>query len=629
MSLVLALVLLPSLGWLYPLYCRWPGISWGYWTQRPLFLRLALPFGFAGLSLHLLGAWRSLNLENRRPFEHFGLLSHLLISFAGAGLAGGVFWQLSSLSIKLAGLGYGLALALMAVLWLGYGADNRREALSRPWLPLWALMHSLCVILLFTPLRGAELGCWLLSVLLVPELTACWRRPPVTAPRWPAARLAGLALGGMVAGYLCFVLQLTELQRQQLAEAQQLEQQRTLNTFHRPALGPRATEANGFRDYWQVVGNRCNLDGPQPERHLSVVQSDAVRAMFDPVSGELHPNPALLRHFADALRILARAGDAKLIRFPFDAYAEACGQELPRPEIGTMQDLLLLLGADGIQACAAGDCVAGARKIFLAERGAQDLATYGQVVPLMVAYKVERLLISSLGNQLRQRKLSPDQWRSLSAGWRVILAGEAGQIRQILRQEFGLANQTLLGFRPEGPLALSLPVRMLVLPYLLKGNNALHDLQRLSDAYLAEPSHDPVRLQRVTDRLQQLEQDNPFANVVLIDWPLTLLRYREHQALLRGFLQYFALRAYQARQGQYPETLAQLQPQELNSLPQDPFTGRPFVYRRVGTGFRLYAQGPNQLDDGGDGYFANFVRRAGCSGQELVFATEVPENCRP
>jgi len=34
-------------------------------------------------------------------------------------------------------------------------------------------------------------------------------------------------------------------------------------------------------------------------------------------------------------------------------------------------------------------------------------------------------------------------------------------------------------------------------------------------------------------------------------------------------------------------------------LPTDPFSGKPFVYRREGAGFLIYSWGPNLKDDGG------------------------------
>ena len=56
-----------------------------------------------------------------------------------------------------------------------------------------------------------------------------------------------------------------------------------------------------------------------------------------------------------------------------------------------------------------------------------------------------------------------------------------------------------------------------------------------------------------------------------------------------------ALRKYQAARGQYPASLDQLGPPVL----QDPFSGKPYVYRREGEGFVVYSFGPDMKDDGG------------------------------
>lgn len=60
-----------------------------------------------------------------------------------------------------------------------------------------------------------------------------------------------------------------------------------------------------------------------------------------------------------------------------------------------------------------------------------------------------------------------------------------------------------------------------------------------------------------------------------------------------------ACRLYKGRTGQYPENLEALVPAILKEVPIDPFTGKPLVYRREGTGFIVYSLGSNQKDDGG------------------------------
>ncbi|MHB8996688.1 MAG: hypothetical protein ACYC63_15685 [Armatimonadota bacterium] len=57
-----------------------------------------------------------------------------------------------------------------------------------------------------------------------------------------------------------------------------------------------------------------------------------------------------------------------------------------------------------------------------------------------------------------------------------------------------------------------------------------------------------------------------------------------------------ALKAHRREHGSYPATLI-----KLSSLPptEDPFSGKPFTYRRESGGFVLYSIGPNLKDDGG------------------------------
>lgn len=60
-----------------------------------------------------------------------------------------------------------------------------------------------------------------------------------------------------------------------------------------------------------------------------------------------------------------------------------------------------------------------------------------------------------------------------------------------------------------------------------------------------------------------------------------------------------ALRLYRLDHGDYPATLDALAPNYLSKVPLDPFTNKPFVYKREGKGSVVYSLGPNQRDDGG------------------------------
>ncbi len=59
------------------------------------------------------------------------------------------------------------------------------------------------------------------------------------------------------------------------------------------------------------------------------------------------------------------------------------------------------------------------------------------------------------------------------------------------------------------------------------------------------------------------------------------------------------LEMHQRATGSYPESLDGLKLTYLEKLPVDPFSGRPFVYRKKDGGYILYSVGPNGRDDGG------------------------------
>jgi hypothetical protein len=73
-------------------------------------------------------------------------------------------------------------------------------------------------------------------------------------------------------------------------------------------------------------------------------------------------------------------------------------------------------------------------------------------------------------------------------------------------------------------------------------------------------------------------------------------RIAAHLRLLAGEL---ALRACRSEQGRVPARLDDLLTNYLSTVPQDPFAGKPLIYRPQGTNWLLYSVGPDGVDDGG------------------------------
>jgi hypothetical protein len=62
-----------------------------------------------------------------------------------------------------------------------------------------------------------------------------------------------------------------------------------------------------------------------------------------------------------------------------------------------------------------------------------------------------------------------------------------------------------------------------------------------------------------------------------------------------------ALKRFQLKHGQWPETLAELSPEFLPAVPIDLYDGKPLKYHPNPDGtFLLYSVGEDGVDDGGD-----------------------------
>jgi len=59
-----------------------------------------------------------------------------------------------------------------------------------------------------------------------------------------------------------------------------------------------------------------------------------------------------------------------------------------------------------------------------------------------------------------------------------------------------------------------------------------------------------------------------------------------------------AIKAFKSQAGRYPDDLAQVEALGWD-LPDDPFGGKPLLYRRTAEGFTVWSVGPNMKDDGG------------------------------
>jgi hypothetical protein len=87
------------------------------------------------------------------------------------------------------------------------------------------------------------------------------------------------------------------------------------------------------------------------------------------------------------------------------------------------------------------------------------------------------------------------------------------------------------------------------------------------------------------------------------EWLFSVVRMEQQEETSRAQLRLtqiaLALTAYKADHHGYPQSLAELSPAYLPTIPNDPFSEKPLVYSAKSTGYTLYSVGPNTIDDGG------------------------------
>lgn len=91
----------------------------------------------------------------------------------------------------------------------------------------------------------------------------------------------------------------------------------------------------------------------------------------------------------------------------------------------------------------------------------------------------------------------------------------------------------------------------------------------------------------------------PITAIAIPNLPRAGLQKGQETAYLELTRVALGLMRFKRASGTYPDTLDALVPSYLAALPQDPFTLKPFIYRRDGDGYVLYSVGMDFKDDGG------------------------------
>jgi hypothetical protein len=106
-------------------------------------------------------------------------------------------------------------------------------------------------------------------------------------------------------------------------------------------------------------------------------------------------------------------------------------------------------------------------------------------------------------------------------------------------------------------------------------------------------------------------------------------QHSRRDAQLRLLMIDLAIRLFRERHERLPDTLDELAPDFLTAVPIDPFSGKPFVYRRDGDEYALYSVGVDAVDDDGKLPSQRWELDEAGFDLDLEAATRIPPMRRP
>jgi hypothetical protein len=302
---------------------------------------------------------------------------------------------------------------------------------------------------------------------------------------------------------------------------------------------------------------------------------------------------AVLDRNRETLKLLHDASGRPRCNFNLD-YAQGVSLELPH--ISGMIRCTRLLDLESL--------LAGGGDVSEAARAARRLSEATSEEPILISQLV-RGVCTHMSGEILQREfegaMSRERLDSLLGG----LAPDtirSGFERSLLFEMYSGIKFVLEGgdpkFLPEGMKTLRRPDDPLT----------EHDLAYFAETFseysaLAGRPYYEVRDQIAHVEATRIEGAPWYAEVTRLMMPM-LGRAQRRQATAEAATATTqlaaALRLYRDERGFYPDSLEAIRG-VLPTLPVDPFTGKPFLYRREGSGFVVYSVGTDGADGGGQG----------------------------
>lgn len=299
---------------------------------------------------------------------------------------------------------------------------------------------------------------------------------------------------------------------------------------------------------------------------------------------------------ADNAEALAYAWQAAARpRLRFNRNYDVTPMAVEYPEFAKLKDLARLACAQALMRADAGDLGGALRAWSLNVEIAKQLASETSLFGQLTRYAILALGEDALQKIVKAGRPNPAQCDQLAHGLAALDLN--GPFIKSLEFERAAMLETLEEtYRHHSVVSSDVPVRPL---------GAFAGLDRAAMLRLWEKeialARKPYR--ETVGQFDNLDRDVPrYALVTYVMSPLygRAVAARDRAGALVGVMRAgLELEAYRGRFGRYPGSLSELAAALKSRPAEDPFSGKPLVYRRIGKGYLLYSIGPDLKDDGG------------------------------
>ena len=213
---------------------------------------------------------------------------------------------------------------------------------------------------------------------------------------------------------------------------------------------------------------------------------------------------------------------------------------------------------------------------------------------------------------IARRQWTPEHLKTLEQGLRSV--NLVIDYRHAIRGERVLATETVLKYHSNLHLLSDgnegwLPDLLRWGPRGLFYQNLVY-LGRAYDPHLALPVVDVekrrfdlildnIRATQIDEDLEHIRPYNLLARMLIPAFSKALRRYAEGQVEVDQMRLACAIELFRHQHGHPPESLAELAPNFIPTVPSDPLTGQPYLYTHTGNDYTLYSLGANGTDEGG------------------------------